>query len=67
SYNLVDPEHFYDYYESVGWKVGIKDMKDWKRAIANWQRMEKARHPNMATGVILFSEEDKFKNEKRGW
>ncbi len=67
SYNLVDPEHFYDYYESVGWKVGKKDMKDWKRAIANWQRMEKARRPNMSTGVILFSDKDKFKNEKQGW
>ena len=34
----VDPERFFDYYESNGWKVGKNAMKDWKAAVRNWER-----------------------------
>lgn len=37
----VDPERFLDYYDSNGWKVGKSRMKDWKKAVNNWQRNEK--------------------------
>jgi len=39
----VDAQHFIDYYESVGWKVGKtqKPMKDWKAALRNWARQDK--------------------------
>lgn len=34
-----DPEHFYDHFESNGWKVGGRGaMKDWKAAVRNWER-----------------------------
>lgn len=34
-----DPEHFYDHFESNGWKVsGRSTMKDWKAAARNWER-----------------------------
>lgn len=34
-----DPEHFYDHFESNGWKVsGKSTMKDWKAAARNWER-----------------------------
>jgi hypothetical protein len=36
--NTVDPEHFYDYYESKGWTVGKQPMKDWKACVRNWER-----------------------------
>ena len=37
--NRVDPERFFDYYESNGWKIGGKSpMKDWKAAVRNWER-----------------------------
>ena len=36
--NSVDPEKFFAYYESNGWKVGRNPMKDWKAAIRNWER-----------------------------
>ena len=37
--NNIDAEHFIDYYESNGWKVGGKSaMKDWKAAVRNWER-----------------------------
>jgi len=36
--NKIDPEHFIDYYEANGWKVGKSSMKDWKAAVRNWER-----------------------------
>lgn len=38
--NKVDPERFFDYYESKGWLVGKSKMKDWKAAVRNWERSE---------------------------
>ena len=32
----VDSDSFLAYYESVGWKVGNKPMKDWQAAIRTW-------------------------------
>lgn len=34
----VDPEAWYDYYSSNGWKVGKNPMKDWKAAVRTWER-----------------------------
>lgn len=36
--NSVDAEHFYDYYEANGWKVGKNPMKDWKASVRTWER-----------------------------
>lgn len=36
--NNVDPQRFYDYYESNGWKVGKNSMKDWKASVRTWER-----------------------------
>ena len=38
--NNVDPQRFYDYYESNGWKVGKNSMKDWKAAVRTWERSD---------------------------
>ena len=38
--NGIDPQHFIDYYESNGWKVGRTPMKDWKAAVRTWERKE---------------------------
>lgn len=43
--NNVNAAHFYDYYESNGWKVGKNSMKDWKAAVRTWERSE-YRKPN---------------------
>ena len=34
----IDAQHFIDYYESNGWKVGRNPMKDWKASVRNWAR-----------------------------
>lgn len=38
--NSVDPEHFIDYYEANGWKVGKNSMKDWRAAVRNWEKRD---------------------------
>jgi hypothetical protein len=39
--NGVDPEAWWDHYESNGWKVGRTPMKDWKAAVRTWERKRK--------------------------
>jgi hypothetical protein len=34
----IDSERFYAYYESVGWIVGKKPMKNWKMAVITWEK-----------------------------
>ncbi|MBQ1574260.1 MAG: hypothetical protein IIZ78_24320, partial [Clostridiales bacterium] len=36
--NNVDPERWFNYYTSNGWKVGRNPMKDWKAAVRTWER-----------------------------
>ena len=36
--NGVDPEKWYNYYESNGWKVGKNSMKNWKACVNTWSR-----------------------------
>lgn len=38
--NNVNPERFWDYYESKGWVVGKAPMKDWKATVRTWERSE---------------------------
>jgi hypothetical protein len=41
-----DPDHFFNYYESQGWKVGRNPMKSWKACCVTWQTKEKANKPS---------------------
>ena len=36
--NSVDPEKFFNFYESKGWLVGKSPMKDWKAAVRTWEQ-----------------------------
>lgn len=38
--NNVDAQHFFDYYESNGWRVGKNSMKNWQAAVRTWERSE---------------------------
>lgn len=33
-----DSEHFFDHFESNGWRVGRNSMKNWQAAMRNWLR-----------------------------
>jgi hypothetical protein len=34
---VVDPQRWFDHYESNGWKVGRNPMKDWQAAVRKWE------------------------------
>lgn len=36
--NQINPEQFYDHYQSNGWMVGKNKMKDWKASIRTWEK-----------------------------
>jgi hypothetical protein len=36
--NAVDPDSFFDFYESKGWLVGKVSMKDWRASASKWVR-----------------------------
>lgn len=35
--NKINPDKFYNYYESNGWRVGKSAMNDWKAAVRSWE------------------------------
>jgi phage replication O-like protein O len=35
--NGINPQHFIDFYESNGWKVGKNQMKSWQAAVRTWE------------------------------
>ena len=37
----IDAYRFVDYYQSIGWLVGNKPMKDWKATVRNWIRTQR--------------------------
>lgn len=45
--NSISPEAFVDYYSSKGWMIGKNKMKDWKAAVRNWERRQKAEEPQV--------------------
>ena len=36
--NGINAQHFVDYYEARGWKLGKQVMKDWRAAVRTWER-----------------------------
>lgn len=41
--NNVDPEQFFNFYESKGWMVGKTPMKDWRAAVRTWEKRDTPR------------------------
>ena len=35
---LISADAFWDFYESVGWKIGNRPMKDWQAAVRTWEK-----------------------------
>lgn len=49
--NNVNPEKFFDFYESKGWMVGKNKMKDWKAAVRTWERGDNKSASSKSTPV----------------
>jgi uncharacterized protein YdaU (DUF1376 family) len=48
--NNVDPNKWYDFYESKGWMIGKNKMKDWKAAIRTWETKKDSVVPQFSSG-----------------
>lgn len=59
--NNVDPEQFYDFYESKGWMIGKNRMKDWKAAVRTWERDRDRASPGASKGQGSFDTDDFFR------
>ena len=51
---------FVDYYESIGWMVGDKPMRDWRAAARNWNRKAQDMAEDTQDGFVLAPAEDPF-------
>ena len=58
--NNVDPEQFYDFYESKGWMIGKNRMKDWKAAVRTWERDRNRASQGAKTNEGSFDTDDFF-------
>lgn len=58
--NNVDPEQFYDFYESKGWMIGKNRMKDWKAAVRTWERDRNRASQSAKTNESSFDTDDFF-------
>ena len=58
--NNVDPEQFYDFYESKGWMIGKNRMKDWKAAVRTWERDRDRASPGASKNQGSFDTDDFF-------
>ena len=38
----INAQHFFNYYESNGWRVGKNPMKSWQAALTSWNAREKS-------------------------
>lgn len=64
--NKIDPQRFFDFYESKGWKVGKEPMKDWKACVRTWEKNKANTSQSVQrnTGNVFFDilrEEGKMK------
>ena len=68
---LVDAQHFVDYYEANGWKVGRNPMRSWQAAARNWQRRELQYQQPAAMAAIkqtnLFTEPNCANNHEHSY
>lgn len=65
----IDPERFFNYYESKGWMVGKTKMTKWKNALANWVKTEKEKgynHQPIKIETPIPEEEDEILKLFRG-
>ena len=56
----VDAQHFVDYYDSNGWKVGKNPMKDWKATVRSWASRDAKPKQRTSNPFLRLIEEGKL-------
>lgn len=64
--NKVDPERFYAYYESCGWTVQGRSMKDWKAAIRYWETRDNKTYNRRGAFFAPTGNEDEYAKVNAG-
>lgn len=67
--NNINPEGFYNYYESNGWMVGRNKMKDWKASVRTWEQRNESTNnkTNGQTTGIPSKDQDRFNVGKQDY
>lgn len=52
--NSVNPQRFFDFYESKGWKIGRNSMKDWQAAVRTWEQKDREEAGRIPAGASRF-------------
>lgn len=52
--NNINCQEFIDYYESVGWMIGKKHMRDWKAAVRTWERNNKKKNNESPSEGVVY-------------
>ena len=61
--NGVDPQSFFDFYESKGWKVGAVKMKDWRASVRTWEQRHKTESSERNKAGGMWGNENEIPDE----
>ena len=62
--NTINPNNFYDFYESKNWFVGRNKMKDWKACIRTWEQRQQKSNSNPSWFKQDIKKEETTKEEQ---
>lgn len=65
--NIVNPEKWFNYYQSIGWMIGKRKMVDWKASIQKWEQDEKpieTKDPARERARKLISKDSEYFNSE---
>ncbi len=60
----IDPEYFYSYYESNGWKIGKNKMKSWKATLSTWNKRVETEKKNKTPNYLNYTQRSYHDFEK---
>ncbi len=59
-----DPEHFFHYYQSIGWKAGDRPIADWRAKLREWDARDRAApKPSAPTNQALDYAQREYRDE----
>lgn len=64
--NGIDPQAFFDFYESKGWKVGAVKMKDWRASVRTWEQRHKTESGGRNKAGGMWGKENEIPDEIAG-
>lgn len=59
-----DPDNFFNYYQSIGWKVGERPITDWRAKLREWDARDRAApKPSAPTNQALDYAQREYRDE----